>query len=293
MIRYHTTQAALEAAITAESTDWLTRAAQRTQTFRDLGRYEESSSIWSEVKAVYMRLQGNSKCAYCERKLESVEIGKIEQDVEHFRPKASVKKWSGAARLPGIPFTAAPKEKTGYHLLPYHPFNYAAACKPCNSVLKKDWFPIAGAYRFDGDDPAALGAEKPYLPYPIGDLDDDPEDLIEFAGISPRPVARSGYRRNRALVTIEFFRLDDTDGRKNLMRERALLIVALHPQLERSRHDASAARRAAAKDNVQGFQQPHIPHANCARSFVRLFHADPAQAEAVFEAALQLVQSIS
>jgi len=41
---------------------WLRRAADRTRMIREEGRYDETSSIWSEVKAVYMRLQGN-KCA--------------------------------------------------------------------------------------------------------------------------------------------------------------------------------------------------------------------------------------
>ena len=293
MIRYAVSRADLEKAIQAESKDWLSRARDRTEKFRGLGHYVEDSPMWSEVKAAYMRLQGNSKCAYCERKLESIPVGKVEQDVEHFRPKASVKRWSGAGKLPGIRFAAAPATKKGYYLLPYHPLNYAAACKPCNSTLKKDYFPIAGAHQFDAEDPARLKAEKPYLPYPISNIDDDPEKLIAFAGISPRPVAQSGYKRNRALVTIAFFRLDDGEGRKNLLRERALLIVALYPQLDKSVNAASAAERKSARDNVKGFQQPHIAHTNCARSFVRLFKADLAEASAYHDGALKFVLSIS
>ncbi len=293
MIRYNITRAQLEAAIQAESSDWLTRAKARTETFRALGHYEETTPMWSEVKAVYMRFQGNSKCAYCERKLESIPVGKVEQDVEHFRPKASVSAWAGAGKLPGVSFAAVPSAKQGYYLLPYNPLNYAAACKPCNSTLKKDYFPVAKAYQFTAEDPARLKSEKPYLPYPIGDIDDDPQGLIEFAGVSPRPVAKSGHKRNRALVTIAFFRLDDATSRKNLMRERALLIVGLYPQLEKSVNGASAADRAAAQANVQAFQQPHIAHTNCVRSFVRLFNARPAQAKSYHEGALQLVLSIS
>jgi len=146
-----------------------------------------------------MELQGDCKCAFCERSLESKKYGKIEQDVEHFRPKASVKNWPVPAALKklGVAPTAVPAGAKGYHLLPHHLFNYAAACKPCNSVLKKDYFPIAGAYATDGSDPAALTAgEQPYLIYPIGQVDDDPETLIDFHGTSPRAVSPEPHKRN-------------------------------------------------------------------------------------------------
>lgn len=125
MIAYRITQAELERRIEAASPGWLQKAATRTAGFRKNNCYKKSSSIWSDVKAVYMLLQGECKCAYCERKLESTEFGKIEQDVEHFRPKGNIKQW----RLPksltelGIKATAVPDEKRGYFLLPYHPVN--------------------------------------------------------------------------------------------------------------------------------------------------------------------------
>src|SRR5262249_27335616 len=158
-------------------------------------------SIWSEVKPVYMVLQHN-KCAFCEREMDRYAI---EQDVEHFRPKGSVKAWKPSKKLveAGVAVTVAPAKGKGDYLLPYNIFNYAAACKPCNSTLKKDYFPIAGKYKLNGTDPTKLSTEKSYLVYPIGAIDDDPETLIEFHGTSPRPVTASGHKRNRALVTIE------------------------------------------------------------------------------------------
>ena len=81
MICYPISRADLEQRIREESDTWFARASQRTEYFRKQGRYEEKSSIWSEVKVVYMRLQGKSKCAYCERKMESEDLGKVEQDV--------------------------------------------------------------------------------------------------------------------------------------------------------------------------------------------------------------------
>lgn len=295
MIRYGVTMNALTAAIRKKSSDWLKRAAARTSQFRKLKRFEEQSSIWSEVKSVYMELQGGSKCAYCERKLESTELGKVEQDVEHFRPKGNVKAWTPSAQLKAlkVKLTPVPAKKGGYYLLPYHLLNYAAACKPCNSAMKSDRFPIAGPYRLTGTNPAKMKVEKPYLIYPIGTIDEDPEKLIDFHGISPRARVKSGHARMRALVTIEFFHLDDVQKRKNLVRERAIIITSLYPQLEKSVDGKTAAERKRASNVVKGFTASTMQHANCARSLTRLFKRSKADAEAVFERALELVASIS
>ncbi len=176
--------------------------------------------------------------------------------------------------------------------MPYHPFNYAAACKPCNSTLKKDYFPIGGSYDLDAEDPASLPAEDAYLIYPISDLDDDPETIIEFHGPSPRPVAASGKKRHRALVTIAFFKLGDPEMRKNLYRDRALVIMALFRLLEKT-VQGTAAEKAAAKATVEGFLKPELRHLNCARSFQRLFERDTAEAEEVYKGAVKLMTSIS
>jgi len=93
MIGYPISKTKLKALIGAKSATWLTRADALTEEFRRKGKYREKSTIWSEVKEIYMDLQGESKCAYCERKLEAVAHGKAEQDVEHFRPKGNVKAW--------------------------------------------------------------------------------------------------------------------------------------------------------------------------------------------------------
>ncbi len=294
MIGYRVTKAELETLINAEVPDWLTRAAAKTAEFRVKGFYEEASSIWSEVKVVYMRLQGNSKCAYCERKLESIDLGKIEQDVEHFRPKSNVRAWPAPKPLTdaGIVFTAAPPPGKGYYLLPYHPFNYSAACKPCNTSLKKDCFPIAGKYDLPNDDPVKLKKEKPLLIPPVGDFDTAPEDLIKFHGVSPQAVAKRGYRRARALVTIEFFKLDDEAKRKNLLRERAMIITVLYPQLKTLTTGTVTEKKIAAT-LVKACTAPQAPHTNCARSFQRLFQTDPAEAAQVFEKAALLMDSIS
>lgn len=295
MIRYPITLADLEDRITAKSGTWLQRAADRTEEFRLKGRYEESSSIWSEVKSVYMKLQGDCKCAFCERKMTDIPRGTIEQDVEHFRPKGRVRAWTVSQSLAdkGITVSDVPDVDRGYYLLPYHLFNYAAACKPCNSQCKSDFFPIAGTYDLAGDDPQALAAEQPYLIYPIGDLDDDPQELIGFHGVSPQAIATDEHKRARALVTIELFELDHEEKRKDLLKERAAIIAALYPQLKVLADGGTPAEEAVAHMLVDGFTSAKSSHTNCAKSFKNLFESDRDEALEVFEGAAKLIESSS
>jgi hypothetical protein len=293
MIGYAITQEALESLVEAESPGWLKRAAERTAQFKTDGYYSEKKGIWSAVKPVYMRLQGESKCAYCERKLESEKYGKGEQDVEHFRPKKNVRPWKLPKPLEKLVVRLTPPDPAdgGYHLLAYQLFNYCAACKPCNSALKSDCFPIAGKYQTKGTDPAKLATEKPLLIYPLGGFDDDPEDLIRFHGISPQAVAKSGHKRHRAIVTIEFFKLDDEAKRKNLMRERAAIIITLLSLIDRvAGTDADAAK---ARDLINGYTSDVAAHSNCARSFVNLFQSDPREAREVEAKAARFILGIS
>lgn len=293
MIRYSISRAQLQKLVNKEKPGWLDRAKQRTKDFEAAGVYSETSSIWSEVKPVYMRLQGQSKCIYCERKLESEAHGKGEQDVEHFRPKGSVRAWKGSTGLSkaGVVISPVPKAAPGYHLLPYDLFNYGASCKPCNSALKSDCFPVAGSYDFNGATPETLMSEKPLLIYPLGDFDSDPEKLIGFHGVSPMALATREIDRHRALVTIEFFQLDDFDARKNLVRERAAIILALYPQLEVLSN--AAGKKAMARRIVDAFVANEAPHANCARSFVQLHARDRVEAAAVCDQALAFMEGSS
>lgn len=294
MIAYPISRAALAQRIEAHAPGWLNRAAARTAGFQAQGAYSETSTIWSEVKQVYMTLQGASKCAFCERKLESVKYGKGEQAVEHFRPKGSIKPWKLPASLAaeGVNLAPPPPAKGGYYLLAYDIFNYSAACGPCNSVLKRDYFPVAAQHTLHGAQPEALAAELPLLLYPIGDFDTPPESLIRFHGLSPQPVAPAGHPRHRALVTIDFFQLDSVD-RANLIRERAAVILALFPALEALHSKTSKSRKATAQQIVDGFTSPNAPHSNCARSFVALFQTDQPEAETIFELAGDIITSKS
>jgi hypothetical protein len=294
MIGYPISQADLEESIENAKRGWIQKAKERTEDFRSKGYYGETSPFWSEIKPVYMELQGNCKCAYCERKLESIGYGKIEQDIEHFRPKGKIKAWKIPKSLKddGIVFTEVPDVKHGYYLLPYHPFNYISACKPCNSALKKNYFPIAGVYSFDGEDPIDLMKEKPYLIYPIGDFDSHPEKLIGFYGISPQAISSDKYERARAKVTIEFFKLDSMSKRENLLQERACIIILLHPQLEKlADGNASDEDKADAEIIINNSISSNSPHTNCARSFKKLFENNRAEAKNIYKYSVQFIKS--
>ena len=290
MIRYDVTLGELREMVEMYAAGWTARARERTEALRAAGRYAESSSIWSEVKPVFMQLQGDAKCCFCERKFASGAGGRHELDLDHFRPKGDVRNWPSCPQRPipkGVPLTASPRAGNGYHLLAYHLLNYAAACKPCNSEYKKDYFPIAGRYALDGEDPREMDAERPWLLYPIGRLDVDPEDVISFHGILPQSTSADPFSRLRGLVTIAFFGLDDVISRKNLMQERAMVIVLLHTFLVK----AETHGETETVELVGSFLAPTARHTNCARSFERLFRSDRTEADEVAGVAQRFLAS--
>lgn len=295
MIRYQISQQELEQLLEQHKQGWLARAQERTDHFAELGHYEESSSIWSEVKPVFMRLQKN-KCAYCERKLESEEYGSIEHDLEHFRPKKKAKPWklSAALRQAGVVLTppVAGNADPGYHLLVYNPLNYCTACKSCNSSLKRDYFPIEGVRSPAGEDPVQLSSEKPLLINPVGDFDDDPAMLISFHGLSPMACGNDDYRKRRGLVSIAFFKLDDR-RRKELFRERAGIIVSLHSFLKLADQAANPAEKSIYDGLVDLYTKSSAAHTNCASCFCELYKTDKAEADELFQLATEYLNSIS
>lgn len=276
MISYKISLNELRDLIELHKPNWLERAKERTENFKILGAYEESSSIWSEIKEVYFQLQGEGKCLFCERKMETVTYGRIEQDVEHFRPKKLVKKWTNSI---DIVCTNPPPDNKGYFLLAYHPFNYGASCKPCNSTLKSNFFPIKGSYDFALESPLDALQEQALLIYPIGEID-DAEKLIKFHGVVPMPVQSSGYEFEKAISTIDIFQLDNEQGRKNLFRERAMVIILLFTCLENVRRTIEVVDNQAIMTQCIAFNAPHI---NCAKSFKRLYENDFDEAKDIFD----------
>jgi hypothetical protein len=257
MRRYAITQADLEAAI---GDRWLRRARERTERFRQAGRYEEEAAIWSEVKGVYVQLQ-HGKCAYCERRIGTDPVYAGELDVEHYRPKS------------------------GFYLLAYHPLNYAVACIRCNRGLKRDEFPVAGTRMWDGEDPRAMGAERPLLVYPIGEVDEDPAELITFVGYAAVPAGSS----ERGRRTIEFFRLGaEAERYDDLVTERALVVRALYTANKLLREGWMVSEF---EDEIAFAQSPAALHSRCAACYQRICGSEWAQAKLLFRAAGDFLRS--
>jgi hypothetical protein len=290
MTRFLVTQADLEALVETHKPGWLARARERTDAMPAAPAAVEFPALWSEIKDVFIKLQG-SKCAFCEKWLEEENI---EHDVEHFRPKSKVSRWQVPRSLAGEGVSVnqpASGGESGYRYLAYHVLNYATACKYCNTVLKKDHFPIRGNRRPDAKDPDKLRAENAYLIYPIGDGDDDPEELIGFTGLIPSPKKARGTGRLRALVTIEFFKLADWRTRKSLLLDRAEWIEKLFWALERTRPGTPPGDMAKARAAVDRLTSTKFRHANCLRSFKRLYEADRTKARKIYEDVQTYLQS--
>jgi len=282
MIRYNTSLAKLRTLVRNSEgarDDWLDEAERRTEEFRNKGEYVESSSIWSEVKPVYMELQ-NDKCAYCEQKLEGGARGRIQHDLEHFRPKGKVRAWPTKKLQKKLKYTFKTGDamSPGYFLLAYNLLNYCASCKTCNSPLKSDYFPIAGNRMTGKDDPKAYKGEEPDLIYPLGKVDADPATIITFDGIVAVPKFGSGKRHRRARVTIDFFELN---GREPLRVERAFLIDLLVQQMRIVESRASGIIQKDAKETRDLLLSPGAPHSSCLDAFAKLWASDRPRAESL------------
>lgn len=281
MIRYPFDQAWIEEEIKKIDKKWLEKAAKRTKTFIRQGFYEEKSSIWSDVKPVFMAIQHN-KCIFCERQFEGIEYGKIEHDLEHFRPKNAVDAWPVARSRLQYPFATGEKFDAGYYWLAYDLQNYAASCKVCNSTFKSAFFPISGQRanvpqgEHDVSSPSALKSEQALLCYPLGEMDDDPEDLITFSATTAVPVHATGFKNERARVIIDFFGLNE---REHLHIERARMIALFGSAFKNqddgtpSEVDLKYIEKASAKD---------LPHSACLQAFVRLWTSDVPLARQIF-----------
>lgn len=276
MIRYEFDNAAVEKAIDALDKNWMRKAGTRTAKFIAAAKYEEASSIWSTVKPVYMQLQ-HEKCVFCEQRLEGGVYGPVAWDLEHFRPKSNVAAWPDPVRHPDITYAGlGAGSDAGYYWLAYELTNYAASCKVCNTIFKLNWFPVSNARAAGHTD--HLPDEDALLCYPLGEIDEDPEDLITFILTTAVPKHRTGHRNLRGRVIIDFFGLNKRD---KIHRDRAQMIGAIGTLLS-DRDQQTASPEALAL--LAKLSEPHIPHAACVRAFRRLWDSDPMAARRGYEA---------
>lgn len=168
--------------------------------------------------------------------------------------------------------------RKGYRFLAYNLLNYASSCKVCNERLKACFFPIAGKHDYKGTKPPVLQKkERPYLIYPLGDFDDDPEDLISFEGMVAVPRKKPGsHEYNRALVTIAFFRLNAI--RDDLLMLRAKILEDILTKLELLETIKTPARRKEIWSDILRFTDESSYDVNCVRSLLRLY-GDPDKPE--------------
>ncbi len=272
--------------------DWFKRVEKVERGLSDKPKSSDFTPLWSDIKGIYIGLQ-YSKCVFCEQPLE----GPITQDVEHFRPKAAVSRWTPPQDLINAGLVVIqPKngsEEPGYQFLAYHPLNYAAACKNCNSIFKRNLFPIEGRRKTKAKDPSAASSERPYLIYPIGNDAENPEELIEFFGCVPQPVKANGHERFRAQVTINVFKLDDSVARRVFYEGRARSISAMYVNLCAIDSSTDADFVNIAKTNVKRMLEDKEPFANCLRSFYRLYQQSPAKAKQISDDANAFLDTIS
>jgi hypothetical protein len=283
---YPVTEQQLLELIDRHSGTWRTRAAALARQNIDAAKLVQKKSLWGEIKAVYSLIQSD-KCIYCELQLG----GSATQDVEHYRPKAKVTKWPRKP-VKSINFPVGSHSSTGYYWLTYEPKNYAASCAHCNSSLKSNGFPIAGQRQNSGGDVSALNAiERPLLLLPFGEWGDDIGHYIEFYGITPKP--RSGLSdedRRRAIVTIEFFRLDKEVHLLNLRRQ---VIVSVWRFCSARQNASNPAERTAAQRDIDLLTARRAPQSLCARSFERMMTRDPVNATIIYEQARSYLESIN
>ena len=140
MIRYLTKvgDLDLEAAVDQEKPSWRDRAKQRTESFLVSGKDGKKSSIWFEIKPVFMRFQ-HEKCGFCERQLATEYFGgSIEHDLEHFRPKSKISDWDHRRQFDS---PMGDPSETGYFWLAYHLGNYTSRARSAIVRLREPRFP--------------------------------------------------------------------------------------------------------------------------------------------------------
>jgi len=278
MIRYPYDDDAVEKATAELDKKWRQKATMRTSRFARLGRYEESTAIWSKVKPIFMKLQHN-KCVFCEQALEGGLYGPVTWDLEHFRPKSNVAAWPDPDKHPEITYHEhlGLGSDVGYYWLAYELRNYAASCKICNSIFKLNFFPIGADRAAPECAVEELRTEEAFLCYPLGEIDDDPEEIVTFMLTTAVPKHKSGRQALRGRIIIDFFGLNKRD---HLHRERARIIGAAGALLQERDLGVANAKTLAALERLQ---EPHIPHAACMRSFLRLWEKDPLTARRGYE----------
>ncbi len=279
MIRYSVSETELIAMIDAISPTWRDRAKRRTKKFITAGCYSDKTDIWGEIKTVYINLQ-HEKCGYCETKLQGTVLASKVHEVEHYRPKSSVREWPNPAVSYWKDFaptwsTGTPSTE-GYYRLAYHPLNYLISCTRCNSTLKSNYFPVRGNRDFTSMHPTTMLSESALLLYPIASTDpDNPEDIITFDGVLAVPRHLTGPSYERAVTNIEFFQLNHQD----LTSRRGEEILDVWTAL--SLLDSLPSEKTLCETIINNKCGPKGQFSACLSAYVRLYRSDYAKAKKI------------
>lgn len=202
---------------TAEPTGLAAVRAQEVQRVEQAlasGTQLSSTLVGTEYKLVARDLwqMQHSKCCYCESA-----ISLAFNDVEHYRPKASVKQ------------TRKAKAEDGYWWLAWTWSNLLFSCPSCNrsKLAKNDLFPLAKPANRLQPKAAPPSQEDPLLIDPSNPTA-DPEDHVEFgfaAGDQGHIYGRTRYGEE----TIQVCALH----RDDLIEVRANDLIALNSDLTR------------------------------------------------------------
>lgn len=210
-------------------------------------KFKFSKSVYGPkaVKDSLARAQFE-KCCYCEGGDFRAHVA---GDVEHYRPKGSVK-------------TDVEEIYPGYYWLAYSPTNLYFACPDCNAYRKRSRFPLKFEIARARNHHDPLGAEQPLLLDPAGPQ--NPRDHIRFARDQPVGVTEEGR------VTIEVLHLD----RDQLTKKRRKLIGRLQGDLdtiasfENNPDPAAIERVTRAHVALQDAVQPHAEFSAMAQDFL-------------------------
>ena len=286
MIRYPLTQTALVDLVNQACPSWWQRSYADTQVAIKSRQHNTARQYWGDVKSVFIRLQG-SKCAYCEKPMAQGSFNNIDYDVEHYRPKSSCKIWptDAAKKRLGIDYVVNSGRSRGYPELAFHLFNYAVACKVCNSPYKSDCFPILGAPNEHDYDAGVLNAsERPVIPMPIGDWGEDPSSFLDFEGFIAVAKDQTPAVKRRAQILIDFFELN---SRRDILVGRATAIALAYKHLREEVNLDLAISEAQAQEWVSGVQLDTAPFAAAVRAFVRKYEQDKTAAKKIAQLAVQ------
>lgn len=130
----------------------------------------------------------HGKCCFCEGLFKAHAYG----DVEHYRPKSSVRQARKAKAL-----------YPGYFWLAYSWDNLFWSCQICNRTNKKDFFPLIDPAKRVRSHKGDLAIEEPLLLNPSAP--EDPRNHIKFRGNLAFGVTKRGR------TTIEIVDLNRTD----------------------------------------------------------------------------------